>query len=256
VAGNLWSRLKRTVKDFGLKNWFTVAAVLFVFLPRKIFWNKRILREPLAWITLGMFAEMCFMNIAGVLYQQYFLGLLVWVMLFTGELFRLYALHPEQTVHRRYMYFLLLALLYVLPNPSIGRSFQDYWKLVKADKQPGICGSQIEEFAREVAGQPGQFYSFGNVMYLSLNRHYDIMAPTIWIYTHFWNQLPKEKWDGDRKEFQKIIDGIERYKTKYVYMESTREHPPFLDAGLNDAWFRYFFAHYKHVARNVWRRRE
>jgi|GEM_PF-5198964 len=255
VLLNLPDRLKRTINDFGFRHWFMVAGILFAFLPRKVFWNFRELRTSwLGVVFLALFAEMVMMNISGVLYQNYFAGLLAWIVLFTGELFRVYSTH--EILPRRFVFFLLLAALYVLPNPNLSRAWKDSWEQAKKGISPAICGSEVESYAKEVAGQRGQLYVLDQeVMHVALNRHYNIIMPTKWIYTHFWNQLPRERWDGDRKEFQGILDGLEQYKTRYIYFVDQKEKPPFLAADLNERWFSYLLAHYDPLEKGIWRRK-
>jgi hypothetical protein len=259
--GFFWGRLRHTVNDFGFKNWFTVSAILFAFLPRKGFWGKRDLAfEPLLWLAAGLFAEMIFMNISGVLFGTYFLGLIPWVVLFSGELFGVYNRLAGELLPRRFVYFLLLATLFVLPNPTIGRSLQRALPLQKELARAGykapVCGAEIAKYAEEVAGQKGQFYAFNAVQYLALNRHYGIQAPTVWVSLHYWNQLAHERWDTDHRIFQGILDSIAAAKTKYIYfLEEAPGKPPFLEQDLNDRWYRFLHEHYSPLEKGIWRRK-
>lgn len=71
----------------------------------------------------------------------------------------------------------------------------------------------IENAIKDVYGQRGQFYSLNRPGLLAVNADMKIIAPTRFIYQHFWGNPNFEKMFGHQDQ---IVDALEQYQTKYL----------------------------------------
>jgi hypothetical protein len=258
VAGSvsgLPERVMSTVDEYGFRRWFIVTGVLLALLPWRALWNRSLATSPIACCLLGVAAELVMMNVSDRRFEHYFLPLFAWAVVLMGETFRLYAVH--QVLPRRFLWASVLGGLSLLTGPNAVEQGKSGATMALRPEPVDVCHSGVARYAREVAGQRGQFYAFGSANLLSLNRHHNIIAPTRWVFTHFWDEAPRARWDPDRVEFRTILAGLDRYATKYIYTPFDREHPPFAREGvdLNAVWFEYLERHYTRVEPTIWRRK-
>jgi hypothetical protein len=152
--------------------------------------------------------------------------------------------------HKRLPLFLTLVLLFTLPNQNIGRFFSSSLKQVQLllSGPPGIWRPTgvVAQKLESVREQPGQLYVFYNLSMLAHNTHYKIIAPTKWCYVHFWHQLPPETWDPNLEIFNSIIQGLEKYKTRFILDYSKTN--AFSRVAALDLWQQYLGKNYKFVA--------
>jgi len=94
-----------------------------------------------------------------------------------------------------------------------------------------------------VKHKPGdyQLFSFGNNNYLYINNELEILAPSKWVYQHFWYLY--DTWDRDHLLLQSMAQDLLRHRTTYVIQSALREY--FRDASAYDWWMAFLQEHYE-----------
>ena len=78
---------------------------------------------------------------------------------------------------------------------------------------------KVPELAWLRQQNPGdyQFYVFNNNQYIIFYNELKILAPSRWLYHHFW--VNYENWDPDHKILQNISEDLLRHRTAYILMD-------------------------------------
>lgn len=92
---------------------------------------------------------------------------------------------------------------------------------------------------RQVQGQDYQLYAFRSAQSLAYNTALDIKAPTRWIYTHFYGDLPG--WDPNGDHIDEIMAALDRHRCRYL-IDYSQNIP--LPAHLQQRWAAYVRVHY------------
>lgn len=78
-----------------------------------------------------------------------------------------------------------------------------------------------------------------NTKRLHLNTYFEIMSPSRWLYTHFWDVFPE--FDTDGREFGGIISDVTRWNSRYV-LDYSKGSP--IRAPLQRQWDDFVMARY------------
>ena len=62
-----------------------------------------------------------------------------------------------------------------------------------------------------------QLYTIGNASFVYAYNELHILAPSRWIYVHFWRWY--DRWDADQSILRSIGDDLVRHHTRYVWMD-------------------------------------
>jgi hypothetical protein len=87
-----------------------------------------------------------------------------------------------------------------------------------------------------------QAYVFGRAEWADLYIDFRILAPTSWIYFHFWTWYPR--WDRDRHIFQSIGRDLLAHRTRYVADFSDEPEFRFADPTAYRWWKTFLQEHY------------
>lgn len=91
--------------------------------------------------------------------------------------------------------------------------------------------------------QDGQFYAFGNNTWTYVYNDLKILAPSPWIYQHFWNWYPQ--WDNDHRLLKSIGLDLLAHHTRYIIDVSERS--TFIDPGAYSCWKTFLQQYYRPV---------
>ncbi|MFH1263093.1 MAG: hypothetical protein V1495_06585 [Pseudomonadota bacterium] len=149
----------------------------------------------------------------------------------------LLVLFSLESLVNRWRTFALSLFLLSAALPA-GRSLSDAWDTLLSPK--GVYASVVRDPWRQILepyrGQRGSLYVMRRQGALALYTDFDIIAPTRWIYTLGWERRPPGR------EMREILDGIERFRTRYIYDFTTVR--PFSSA-LQEVWEAHLKAHYR-----------
>jgi hypothetical protein len=101
--------------------------------------------------------------------------------------------------------------------------------------------------------RPGdyQLYIFSNDNFIFVYNEFRILAPSRWIYHHFWKWY--DRWDADQAILKSIGADLLRHRTRYVWMD-VAEFAGFRNSA-NYAWWTSFLQdHYRPVPLSGWQR--
>ena len=65
--------------------------------------------------------------------------------------------------------------------------------------------------------QDHQLFVFGSNDWIYLYNELDLIAPSRWVYQHFWTNIPG--WDADHRQLRTITEDLLRHQTKYVFCD-------------------------------------
>ncbi len=94
--------------------------------------------------------------------------------------------------------------------------------------------------------RPGdyQYYNFGNTIFDHAYNEFGIMAPSPWVYQHFWKLFPH--WDADHSMLYAIGQDLLRHKTTYI-MDNSDQETDFLDTAAANWWHAFLRENYRPV---------
>lgn len=170
------------------------------------------------------------------LYGHYWLGMLPYFILATGMAMAINARHASKAVLAG-----LLGLAWMIspalspteilrgiPNAFARRhapAYRERWGPLYSLLEPS-------------RGQRGQLLVFRFIPPLSLNTDLNIMAPTPYVYTHFWDS---PAWDPDGSRFTSILTNLDLCQTEWIL-----DYSPFfpIRQPLQKRWDSYISSHY------------
>jgi hypothetical protein len=97
---------------------------------------------------------------------------------------------------------------------------------------------------RQQAPGDYQFYVFNNNQYIFFYNELKILAPSRWIYHHFWENY--ENWDPDHKILQNISEDLLRHRTSFVIMDPSTLSA-FRNPANRDWWLSFMNTWYEPV---------
>ena len=94
--------------------------------------------------------------------------------------------------------------------------------------------------------RPGdyQYYNFGDIIFDHAYNEFGIIAPSPWVYQHFWRLL--NRWDADHAILYSIGQDLLRHKTTWI-MDCTDQENCFLDPAAANWWHAFLHANYEPV---------
>lgn len=155
-------------------------------------------------------------------------------------LFTVFAFSEDYIPHDRlrqmpYVLLLTCSLLYT--------AFQHATHLERRDRNPVIASPELNYLRMHRPGNY-QLFVFQNEDYIEAYYEFRILAPSRWIYQHFWSWY--SYWDTDGSILRSIGDDLLKHRTTYVIMDE--EHlMPFLNPAHYSWWMSFLKGHYHPV---------
>jgi len=111
------------------------------------------------------------------------------------------------------------------------------------DKDP-VVTSPAMGYLRQHRPGDYQLFVFGNGDFISAYNEFKILAPSPWIYQHFW--MWYDRWDPDQGLLKSIGQDLSSHRTTYVLMDTS--YVDLLRNPANRAWWLSFLeTHYRQV---------
>jgi hypothetical protein len=94
--------------------------------------------------------------------------------------------------------------------------------------------------------RPGdyQYYNFGNIIFDHAYNEFGILAPSPWVYQHFWKLFTQ--WDEDHTILHSIGQDLLRHRTTFI-MDNSDHEPAFLDTAAASWWHAFLRENYQPV---------
>ncbi|HEY6900348.1 MAG TPA: hypothetical protein VI233_06890 [Puia sp.] len=129
--------------------------------------------------------------------------------------------------------------------------------LVRRDQDYVIQSPELAYLERQNVTDH-QLYVFCDNPYIYCYNHFRVLAPSRWIYHHFYAHFPS--WDPDQKILKSIANDLIWRHTTYVIMD-TRLMAQFRHPGNRDWWLAFMHSYYQPVMLNdkpslLWKRKD
>ena len=115
--------------------------------------------------------------------------------------------------------------------------------LLRRDQDPVMNRPELA-YLRQQNLKDYQLFVFYNGQYTYFYTELKILAPSVWIYHHFWGQY--EQWDMDHRLLQSIGEDLLRHRTAYVIMDEALIGQ-FRQTANRDWWLSFMKTYYQPV---------
>jgi hypothetical protein len=122
-------------------------------------------------------------------------------------------------------------------------AFQHITHLQRRDADPVLNTPELAWLRHKRPGDY-QLYVFYNNPYICFYNELKILAPSRWIYQHFWGIYAN--WDSDHGKLRTIGQDLLLHRTTYVIMDAATIDQ-FADPASRDWWLSFMAAHYEPV---------
>ena len=225
---------------------FQLGLFLIICFAIIIFFNRKKITKKFVTVFAVLFIcflMQCWSAVAsGRFYSYYFLNVLPFFAL--AFAFLIQEIHQVLSKYQKYTLFIpifvFIAFFYVSKNDIVTKLSESY-KAYPTYKY-GFYDRWLP-MLEEVRGQKGQLYVMRYAQALCLNTDLNIIAPSRWAYTHFWNILPGS-WDPEGKTIDEIARDLDKFSTKYV-LDFSIERP--MPEAIQKKWQDYLTNHYELV---------
>lgn len=133
----------------------------------------------------------------------------------------------------------------ILVCTSLGYTALQHGMHLSPKKTNGVVASPGLNYLRQHPPGEYQLYTFGNSSYVYAYNEFGILAPSPWIYHHFWG-LYKD-WDKDHAILHSIEQDLLRHQTTYIIDCITPPEQDFYNPGVYDIWHSFLLEHYQQV---------
>ena len=201
--------------------------------------NKWLTGACLAALALSMSAE--FMGGRGGMgiFYYYYLPLSASICIL---LFAVFVFTEEPFLRERKA----MGIFGVLVCTSISYTFLQHITHLTPRRENKIVASPELRYLRQhpPAGDY-QLYEFGNHNYVCAYNEFRILAPSGWIYHHFWHYY--ENWDKDHAILDSIEQDLLHHRTSYIIDAITDPAEEFHDPAAYAMWHSFLLEHYQQV---------
>lgn len=216
---------------------FMIAAILGVsslFLQSR---KKRLLMAALAGIALSLSAEFMGARSREADFGYYFVPLAASVAIL---LFCVFAFTEDNALRNKksqliYGFLLCGSLSYTALQHATHLVPRSETALLQ---QPALI------YLRQQHPTDYQLYTLGNSSYIYAYNEFRILAPSRWIYHHFWKWW--DRWDADQTILRSIGDDLLRHRTRYIWIDFN-ELARFRNPANYNWWMDFLKAHYEPV---------
>jgi hypothetical protein len=229
--------IKRVLDSVNYELPFLIAVTLgtaAIFLQNK---KKGLVVAALAGVVLSFSAEFLGARPQEVDFSYYFVPLSASlpILLFTVFAFTEDPILRDRKAQLIYGFLLCCSLSYT--------ALQHATHLQRRDEDPFLNAPALN-YLRQHRPADDQLYVFGNTSFIYAYNEFRILAPSRWIYHHFWKWYPR--WDADQSILGSIGDDLLRHHTRYVWMDSV-ELAKFLNPANRAWWLSFLQTHYRQV---------
>lgn len=116
--------------------------------------------------------------------------------------------------------------------------------LVRRDNDPTMNRPELSFLRQQKVGDY-QLYVFYEGQYFYFYNELKILAPSRWIYQHFWSYYAS--WDPDHRLLESIAEDLLRHHTTYVIMDSNTLSD-FANPSNREWWLSFMQTHYQPVS--------
>jgi hypothetical protein len=155
-----------------------------------------------------------------------------------------FALEKIDTKPRQRVLFLVGIFIFLSPLQFWAHKASDLWLKGVVYTCPS-SSMPLGEYLDTVKNQPGQIYVMRNIDSIAFNTEYNVIAPSSWINTNYWDWF--DSFDEQGGEFQKIIVSLEKANTKYIVDFSASK--PFKRAEIQQKWRHFLDTRYSMLQR-------
>jgi hypothetical protein len=221
---------------------FMVALILGItalFLQNK---KKRLVLAALVTLFLSMAPEFMGARVSrfGVFanFTYYFLPVSasVCMVLFTVFAFTEDAILADRTAQLPYALLLCCSLSYTALQHSTHMS--------RRDSDPTLNRPELSFLRQQKVGDY-QLYIFYEGQYIYFYNELKILAPSRWIYQHFWSYYAN--WDPDHRLLESIAEDLLRHHTTYIIMDAGTLSD-FYNPSNREWWLSFMQDHYQPVS--------
>jgi hypothetical protein len=237
--GDHFRTIKRVLDAGNYEIPFMVAACLGLVALIRPSKKKRLIAAAFAAFWLTLCSEFMGGRYKGqalaVDYYYYFIPVAAGVVLL---LFTVFAFGEESSISSpalRLPYTLLLCC-------SIGyTALQHSAHLQRRSRDPVIDSPELNYLRQHHPADYG-LYVFQNDDYIAAYSELHTLAPSRWLYQHFWNWYPD--WDSDGAILRSIADDLVRHHTAFLIMDPAN---PIRNARNREWWIAFVQTHYQPV---------
>jgi len=133
----------------------------------------------------------------------------------------------------------------VIVCTSVSYTFLQHVTHLMPRKKNHVVASPELSYLRQHPPGDYQLYEFGNHNYVCAYNEFRILAPSTWIYHHFWHFY--ENWDKDRTILGSIEQDLLRHRTSYIIDCITDPAAEFHDPAAYASWHGFLLEHYQQV---------
>jgi hypothetical protein len=170
-------------------------------------------------------------------YPYYFLPLSAGVSVL---LFTVFAFDEEELAYRHRA---RLPLVLLLLASLIYTAFQHATHLRRRNEDQVIASPELI-YLREHRPENYQLYVFQYNEYIAAYYEFRILAPSRWLYQHFWSWY--DNWDPDGQILQSICNDLQRHHTTYVILAPDKKLS-FRNPAHRALWMSFLTSHYDPV---------
>lgn len=252
-----WRKAKATLDTGNYEMVFMVIVTLGVVALARRSSNKLLLFFALAAVFLSIAEE--FMGGRQITYftnprafTHYYLPLAASLPIL---LFTVFAFTEEATLRPA----LVQGILEFLALASLVYTNLQNGVVLQPNGRSEVAVSAEMQFLRQQHPGDFQFFVFGSTTDVYINNELKVLAPSRWIYHHFWNLY--DKWDADHRLLRGIEEDLLRHRTNYI-LDFSSPSGWFRDPSAGDDWRGFLQAHYQQVLVNkdrhsvLWKWRE
>lgn len=133
----------------------------------------------------------------------------------------------------------------ILVCTSLGYTALQHATHLTPKKGHGVVASAPLSYLRQHPPGDYQLYELGNPGYVYAYNEFGILAPSRWVYHHFW-EIYKD-WDKDHAILRSIEEDLIRHRTAYVIDCVTDPAVNFPDPAAYTIWHSFLLEHYRQV---------
>jgi 4-amino-4-deoxy-L-arabinose transferase-like glycosyltransferase len=236
--GDHFRRVKQVLDAGNYEVPFLVAVSLGV---GSLMWrssNKRLVLTSLAAVILSISPE--FMGGRGTMgtFYHYYLPLSATLCIL---LFCVFAFIKEPFLQERKA----MGIFGVLVCTSVSYTFLQHITHLVPRKENHVVASPELVYLRQHPPGDYQLYEFGNHNYVCAYNEFRILAPSTWIYHHFWHFYAN--WDKDLSILGSIEQDLLRHRTAYIIDAITDPVEEFHDPAAFTSWRSFLLENYQQV---------
>lgn len=250
--------LVRLILD-NLRHFNVFHAMWAMSLGAILLWWDRIRQTPLIPAAiLGLAIECWAISLSGRYFGHYFMGLVPYLSVLAFFIVSKSWELRKSTLHGAFvMGVLYFAAAQIGPFDPMVHKVKQFLKTPLSHSEYFDSIPNLDAYFSEIRGQKGQLQVLFNSDFFAFHDNYQIIAPTKWFNSDFIGGPELEQIFGGT--FEKVIAGMEEYKTRYILECMSERNTP--GGNVKGLLTKYFADHYELVNSDkdgtwrLWKRR-